>query len=120
VSERSFLVATALRVASEKRRSRWNRSPKEDLETVELAIEAAAENDIELRRRRLLLDEALEQLDVKEREVFVLAAIEEMTKSEIATALSIPEGTVASRLQRAKVAFASTVRKLLVLRGRQL
>jgi len=120
LAERSFLVATALRVASEKRRTRWYRSASDELETVELATDVSPENDIELGRRRQLLDEALEQLDTRERDVFILAAIEEMTKSEIARALSIPEGTVASRLQRAKSAFASAVRKLQLLRGRRL
>jgi len=120
VAERSFLVATALRVASEKRRMRSYRSANDDLEAVELATDLSPENDIELKRRRQLLDEALEQLDARERDVFILAAIEEMTKSEIAATLSIPEGTVASRLQRAKLAFASAVRKLQLLRGRRL
>lgn len=120
LAERSFLVATALRVASERRRTRWYRSVKEELDVVELATEASPESDIELHRRRRLLDEALQQLETKEREVFILAAIEEMTKSEIAAALSIPEGTVASRLHRAKAAFASAVRKLQVFRGRRL
>ena len=120
-AERSFLVATALRVSSERRRTRWYRSVTEPLEGNELStVDSCPVTDIELRRRRQLLDEILEQLDPKEREVFVLSVIGEMSKSEIAAALKIPEGTVASRLQRAKTAFASIARKLQLRKGRLL
>ena len=44
----------------------------------------------------------LERLPPEQREVLVLAAIEEMRYEEIATVLSIPVGTVMSRLSRAR------------------
>ena len=121
IAERSFLVATALRVSSERRRTRWYRSVTEPLDANALTMpDSCPENQIEIHRRLQLLDEVLEQIDSKEREVFVLAVVEEMTKSEIAAALDIPEGTVASRLQRAKATFASTARKLHTFKGRLL
>ena len=121
IAERSFLVATALRVSSERRRTRWYRSVTEPLDADVLTMpDSCPENQIEAHRRLQLLDEVLEQIDSREREVFILAVVEEMTKSEIAAALEIPEGTVASRLHRAKATFASTARKLHTLKGRLL
>jgi len=40
------------------------------------------------------------------------ADLEQMTRAEVAQALSIPEGTVASRLRHARSAFESSVRRL--------
>lgn len=51
-------------------------------------------------------------MESREREVFVLSDIEEMPKSEVALALQIPEGTVASRLQRARQSFRDVVKRL--------
>jgi DNA-directed RNA polymerase specialized sigma24 family protein len=50
--------------------------------------------------------------------VFVLAEIEELSKAEIALALRIPEGTVASRLQRARESFRSAVDHLQAEKGK--
>jgi RNA polymerase sigma-70 factor (ECF subfamily) len=44
-------------------------------------------------------------MDLDLRAVFVLDEIEEMSRAEIAHALGIPEGTVASRLRRARQDF---------------
>ena len=120
-AERSFLVSTALRVASERRRSKWFRSVTEALDPEQLPLQTESpDKALELRRRFEILDEALEQMDVKEREVLVLAAFEEMTKPEIAAVLCIPEGTVASRLHRAKASFEVAVHRLHTIKGRLL
>lgn len=58
---------------------------------------------------RSLIDEALAALDQAERDVFVLADLEEMSRSEIARMLSIPAGTVASRLAAARSRFQAAV-----------
>jgi RNA polymerase sigma-70 factor (ECF subfamily) len=59
-----------------------------------------------------LLDEALESLDTPHREVFVLFEIEQMTREEVAEALRIPPGTVASRLRKAREAFRAAAERL--------
>jgi len=46
------------------------------------------------------------------REVITLYEIEELNLSEIADSLAIPEGTVASRLRRARVEFSRKVQRL--------
>jgi RNA polymerase sigma-70 factor (ECF subfamily) len=46
------------------------------------------------------------------RTVFVLYEFEEMSMAEIAATIRIPQGTVASRLRRARVEFKARVRAL--------
>lgn len=53
-----------------------------------------------------MLDEVLGELPHDLRTVFVMCEVEEVTMSEVAVALGIPAGTVASRLRRAREAFA--------------
>jgi RNA polymerase sigma-70 factor (ECF subfamily) len=112
-AERSFLVSVALRIASDRRRSKWNRRTTEPLEpesypSNELPPDEAVARD----RNRALLDEALDSLDAPHREVFVLFEIEQMTRDEVAEALGIPPGTVASRLRKAREEFRAAAGRL--------
>lgn len=54
----------------------------------------------------LRVHEALERLDPSLREVLVLCDLEERPAPEVAALVGIPEGTVRSRLRRARVEFA--------------
>jgi RNA polymerase sigma-70 factor, ECF subfamily len=63
---------------------------------------------------RELVQQALEELPVYFREILLLCEVEEMSYQEIAETLSIPPGTVMSRLSRAR----KTLRKLLQQRIR--
>jgi len=56
--------------------------------------------------------EALEQLDDQMRVVLVLRDMEDMNYSEIAEVLSVPAGTVKSRLHRARCALAEKLEDL--------
>lgn len=51
------------------------------------------------------LDRALAQLPVGHREILLLVAIEGLSYKEVAAALGIPQGTVMSRLSRARAAL---------------
>lgn len=51
---------------------------------------------------RELLDRALQRLDAQLRSLFVLREVEELSYREISDVLGIPEGTVGSRLNRAR------------------
>jgi len=53
------------------------------------------------------VEQFLSTLDTKEREVFLLALMEEMTIPEVAGALSIPLNTAYTRLRRVKAKFQS-------------
>ena len=54
----------------------------------------------------------LESLPLDLRTVFVLYELEELTMVEIARALDLPMGTVASRLRRAREAFEELSRRV--------
>lgn len=56
----------------------------------------------ERRETRELLDRALAQLEPELRSIFLLREVEELSYSDIAVAVEIPEGTVGSRLNRAR------------------
>jgi RNA polymerase sigma-70 factor (ECF subfamily) len=60
-----------------------------------------------------IMQEAFEELPVAYREVLLLCEVEEMSYAEIAVALSIPIGTVMSRLSRARAALRTAVKEKL-------
>jgi RNA polymerase sigma-70 factor (ECF subfamily) len=61
-----------------------------------------------------LLQTAIEVLPVHFREILLLCEVEEMSYQEIAETLSIPIGTVMSRLSRARKALRESVQQKLV------
>ncbi|MEI9952186.1 MAG: sigma-70 family RNA polymerase sigma factor [Pseudomonadota bacterium] len=112
-AQRSFLVSTALRVASDRKLSKWHRSVSAGLDVEARVSDAPLPDEaLELRRASALLDEALATLEEVERAVFVLAELEQLTRGEVAEVLGIPEGTVASRLKRARESLEIAVRRL--------
>jgi RNA polymerase sigma-70 factor (ECF subfamily) len=78
---------------------------------VALAHDETPESILLQRSDWQLVQRAIEQLPVAYREVLLLCEVEEMSYQEIATALSIPMGTVMSRLSRARQALRSQVEK---------
>lgn len=112
-AERSFLISTARRVAADRKRSRWCRSVSTGLALDERADTAlGADERLELRRGAQLLQRVLSELDEGLRDVYVLTELEQLSRSEVARALSIPMGTVATRLRGARNACAAAVRRL--------
>ncbi len=71
------------------------------------------------RSQRELLRAALDELPVRFREVLLLCEVEEMSYQEIAETISVPIGTVMSRLSRARAALRSALAKKLQRTGRQ-
>jgi RNA polymerase sigma-70 factor, ECF subfamily len=110
--EKAFLFGTSLRVASDARRARGRRreSPADDVVTADPS--ASADELIDQKRARELLDQAIGELPDDARPVFVLYELEGMTMAEIAATLDIPPGTVASRLRRAREAFSRVVARV--------
>jgi RNA polymerase sigma-70 factor (ECF subfamily) len=112
-AEKAFLVTTALRVAADRRRSKWNRAVTEALDPDLVAPDALSpEEASHLLRARALLDEALDALGEDERAVFVLVELEQMTREEVAATLGLPPGTVASRMRRAREAFEAATKRI--------
>jgi len=112
-AEKSFLLQTALRMAAHARRTLARRREVHDSDA-QLRIQGplSPEQMLDQKRSRELLDEVLEQMTVELRTVFVLYELEELSMTEIAAALRIPQGTVASRLRRARADFRDRVRAL--------
>lgn len=111
--ERAFLVGTALRVASTRRRSA-RRRPEAPDERVGEARDPAPDPETLASRSeaRRTLDTVLDEMSEELRVVFVLFELEELPAPEIATLVGIPTGTVASRLRRARECFHAAVRRL--------
>ena len=111
--ERAYLCGTAYRVAADRRKKAARRPVAANTSAAELPAAAPSPEGLADRRRaRALLDQVLGTLGEDLRAVFVLYEMEEMSTAEIAAALGLPRGTVASRLRRARERFGATVRRL--------
>jgi RNA polymerase sigma-70 factor, ECF subfamily len=100
-AERAFLYSTARHASSNQRRVTGRRREAHDEEAVAVAVDPAANLD-DVHTARATLDKLLEGMDEDLRAVLVLYEVEEMTVPEIAALLTLPTGTVASRLRRAR------------------
>ena len=110
-SEKAFLVGTATRVAADRRRAnRTNREVQLDGDITSVATDV--DELVALRHSRVLLDEALACLSDEQRAVFVLIEMDQLTGAEVAEALEIPTGTVASRLKTARQSFDAAIRRI--------
>ena len=111
--ERAFLFGAALRVASDARRALAKRREVLGMEPLRLVDSVPlADEIIDQKQARALLDEIMEALPMSLRAVFVLYELEELTVTEIASLLSIRRGTAASRLRRARNEFEKVVKRL--------
>lgn len=99
-AELSFMLRTAYRVGS-RLRSRRPQVSDDGLADPEPHPDVL----VDKKRARELLDELLERMNEDHRTVFVLHDIEGLTQAEIAEALELSPGTVASRLRRARQDF---------------
>jgi RNA polymerase sigma-70 factor (ECF subfamily) len=118
-SEKRFLFATALRVASTRRRGLKRRreeprpwSGEEEPESSREPSQPGPERLTELARARRDLNEILNAMKLEQRAVFVLYELEEMTVPEIASLLDLPVGTVSSRLRVAREEFDLSLRRI--------
>lgn len=120
-SERSFLFGVARRTASDVRRSSAVRHevPDEHVATT-LDGSADAEELIDQKRARELLDATLDALPDDLREVLVLFELEGMTSAEIARLLDKPQGTIQSRLRRARQLFEAALARHMAVTSRRL
>jgi RNA polymerase sigma-70 factor, ECF subfamily len=111
--EKAFLFATLTNVVRHARRS-FARA-REDIvaDAGELAAPPSRpggpEQELVSAQARATLDGILAGMTSELREVFVLIEIEEFTMADAAETLTIPPGTVASRLRRARSYFENAV-----------
>ncbi len=87
-------------------RRREHRVDFRDTDDLPLPAQRANQQDsLELRD----LDRALALLPPDQREVLLLVGLEELSYAEVARALNIPQGTVMSRLSRARIRFKAVL-----------
>lgn len=70
------------------------------------------ERQLQIRQRYELLETALQGIAVEHREVLLLREVEDLSYAEIAATLDIAEGTVKSRLARARIALLEQHRRI--------
>ena len=112
---RPWLYGIAANLARRQARS-WRRSRRAGQSTVGgnvVWLDPSPEDRIDAENLRNVLLSAMSRLRRKEREVLLLHALTDLTYREVATALSIPIGTVRSRMARAR----RQVRQLLLEAG---
>jgi RNA polymerase sigma-70 factor (ECF subfamily) len=79
----------------------------------ELAVESDTPETILIERSNShLLQSAIDELPVQVREVILLCEVEELSYEEIAETISVPIGTVMSRLSRARKRLRESLREL--------
>lgn len=113
--ERSFLYGVALRVASSEVRRQSSAAgslaPLDDVSAI-ADDRPSAEQQLADREARQLLDEVLDALPLDLRAVLVLHELEGVEVRQIAEIESVPVGTAASRLRRARIEFSALARRL--------
>jgi RNA polymerase sigma-70 factor (ECF subfamily) len=108
---KTWLLGIAYRVAADRRRRAPERREVLDAEAV-TDLKVDPQPELEQRELIRLLDGVLDTLPLEQRAVFTMFEMEGLTGEEIATALSLPLGTVRSRLRLARQAFCRAAEQL--------
>jgi len=119
-SDSAFVYGIAIRVARRFRHDRELQLLTSDATDAVADDKPSAEELLDERRARSVLDRVLDSMEPSLREAFVLFELEEIEIPAIAEILGIPLGTVGSRLRRAREEFsaiAKRVRAQLEFRG---
>lgn len=107
--ERAFLCAVATKVAGRMRQRRQHEL-SELVDPDEPEAPGTPDEAVERRRLCARLDVLLAGLEPSLKEVVVLSYCAGLPRREVAEALGLPEGTVASRLRRAHAVLAGALR----------
>lgn len=114
---RPWVFGFALRIASDYRKNSWQKrrssdAPRDEPDTKSLPDELVAQ-----RQRQALVIEALEDIALDRRAVFVMHEIDGEPIPVVAEALAIPLNTAYSRLRLARADFDAALRRLRAKRG---
>jgi RNA polymerase sigma-70 factor (ECF subfamily) len=109
---RAWLFGIALRVASEHRKLARHRREVIGLPVEPTASAPSAVECIEADEDRMLVEKALESVELDRRAVLLMHDVDEMPVPAIAEALGIPLGTGYSRLRMAREDLAAAVTRL--------
>jgi RNA polymerase sigma-70 factor (ECF subfamily) len=110
-AEKSFLFQTVTRVAANFRRRQTRRSAEDAVDDLDVHADPDPNPELlaDMSGRLRLLDSLLAALHPDLRAVVILCELENMTLAEAAATLEIPQGTVASRLRRARAELSSAI-----------
>ena len=119
VDERAFLARTVWRVGLDRLSTAGAKAMRnaEDVSAMEIASGAKGPEEVAMETaERRLMRELIEGLPEEFRQPLVLSAIEGMRASEVAAVMGIPEGTVRTRVLRAKARLRETFQASLAVR----
>jgi RNA polymerase sigma-70 factor, ECF subfamily len=118
--EKAFLARTVWRVGLDvvARRPRLTEALDEDAGREFAAGGESAEESLVGYGERELLRRLIQGLPEELRQPLVLSAVEEMTSREVAVAMGIPEGTVRTRVMRARVELKRRFEAMRVTRSK--
>lgn len=111
---RTWLVRITWRLAVDRVRARARREKHEQQAHSPETREASIEEAVASREIQDYLQQAIDELPKKLRMTLILAAIEGYDTAETARLLSVPEGTVKSRLHLAKKRLAERLQWLVI------
>lgn len=105
-TERAFAIAVTVRIAANWRRAQ-RRRPEDPVGWLEEipGKETLVYEPAERHQGLMLLEQSLELMTEAQREVFILAELEQLTAPEIAAQLELDEAAVVSRLRRSREVF---------------
>jgi RNA polymerase sigma-70 factor (ECF subfamily) len=99
----SYLIGIALnRLSARRRRLKRETSIGSTVDLIGGGIDEDANSQLTRERREATLTTVVDDLPVELRTVLILAFWKNRTKAEMSVLLGVPEGTVASRIRRAK------------------
>ena len=118
-AERAYLVAVVARGASPAGRSYGRRAEDlvHEVEPIDAGDVPSADELADRKTARRFLDDILDAMDDEARQVFILFELEALDSAAIAELLQIPQGTVKSRLRRARELYESRVARLRLRQG---
>lgn len=114
---RPWLFGFALRVAADYRKSAWQTRRSGDAPGDEADPASLPDELVALRQQQALVIEALEEIVLDRRAVFVMHEIDGEAVPVVAEALAIPLNTAYSRLRLARADFDAALRRLRARRG---
>lgn len=112
-SMRTWLFGIAMRTASDHRRWRRRKDPRDRSDEVDAVASTAPSPEAMTERAQAgrVLDALLDELPEERRVVFMLAELEQMSAPEIALAVGAPLNTVYSRLRVGRAEFEAAAQR---------
>jgi len=100
--ERAFLARVVWRAALDRMKARVVSAEEDWAELGVQDVRATPESAAEEGDERALLQELIEELPAELRETLLLSAMQELSSREVGLVMGVPEGTVRTRLMRAR------------------